>query len=229
MHIYAMIMAAGSGERMSEGQPKQLMSVGGKPMLAWSLKRIADRRNVLGVMVVTAPGMSTIMRDALAGHGADDVDMWVDGGTRRQDSVRLGLAALPADATHILIHDAARPCIGADALQRILDGLRESDAVVPAVPAVDTLVRMDNRYITEIVDRSEIAAVQTPQAFELNLIRRAHAHADEHGIEASDDGTLVLAIGERVLSVEGSRDNIKVTYPGDVALAEAILNNVSDI
>jgi len=222
MNIFAVIVAAGSGERFG-GRPKQLAPLSGMPMLAWSVKRLGDRRNITGLVCVVPPRGGDDIRGGLEGFGVGDIDAWPEGGETRQESVRNGLAALPPEATHVLIHDAARPCVTERLISRLTDALRDHDAVVPVTPAVDTLVHVEGDSVDRVVDRSHIAGVQTPQAFELGLIRRAHAAAKDTGTTASDDGSLVLALGERLATVEGERMNIKVTYAEDMAIADAIL------
>jgi 2-C-methyl-D-erythritol 4-phosphate cytidylyltransferase len=222
MNIFAIIVAAGSGERFG-GRPKQLAPLRGMPMLAWSIKRLGDRRNITGLVCVVPPGGGDDIRAGLADFGGGDIDAWPEGGATRQDSVRKGLAVLPQEATHVLIHDAARPCLTGRLISRITDALRDHDAVVPVTPCVDTIVHTEGEYVDHVVDRSHIVGVQTPQAFELSLIRRAHTAANNAGAIASDDGSLVLALGGVLATVEGERMNIKVTYPQDMAIAEAIL------
>jgi 2-C-methyl-D-erythritol 4-phosphate cytidylyltransferase len=134
-----------------------------------------------------------------------------------------GLQALPEGTTRVLIHDAARPCVSRALLDRIVAALDRHDAVVPAVGAVDTLVRERDGAVEAILDRVHVSGVQTPQAFAVDVIVRAHAEARKRGFHSSDDGSLVLAIEEPVATVPGDRMNLKVTYPEDLAIAEAIL------
>ena len=222
MNIFAIIVAAGTGGRFG-GEPKQLAPLCGMPMLAWSIKRLGDRRNITGLVCVVPPGGGDAIRSGLHDFGAGDIDAWPEGGATRQESVRSGLAALPPQATHVLIHDAARPCVTGQLISRLTDALREHDAVVPAISAVDTLVHVEGAVVDRVVDRSHIVGVQTPQAFDLRLIRRAHDVARKAGTSASDDGSLVLALGGNLATVEGERTNIKVTYPEDLGVADAIL------
>jgi 2-C-methyl-D-erythritol 4-phosphate cytidylyltransferase len=147
------------------------------------------------------------------------------GGETRQESVFNGLRALPEGVTHVLIHDAARPCVSSALIERALDALGAHDAVVPAVAATDTLIRDHQGRVDAIIDRVHVAGVQTPQAFRLELIVRAHREAKVRGLKSSDDGSLVLALGEPVHTIPGERTNIKVTFREDVAIAEAILRN----
>ena len=137
--------------------------------------------------------------------------------------MRLGLETLDADCGFVLIHDAARPCVGADLIGGVIGALSGGGAVVPVLPAVDTLVRESDGAVDAILDRVHISGVQTPQGFHSALILRAHRSAKAKGFTSSDDGSLVFALGEKVRTIEGERTNIKITYPEDAAVAEAIL------
>lgn len=225
-HIAALIMAAGRGERFSGGGSKQLALVGGRPMVAWSIERMASCQEIEHVALVIPRAQSDEWRATLAEPSGQMVDGVVEGGDRRQDSVRLGLEALPDDITHVLIHDAARPCLSAELLERIVGELRDNGAVVPVIPVVDTLVVERNDTVEAIIDRGNVALVQTPQAFEKQLVRRAHRSAFASGLESSDDGSLVLSLGETVKTIPGDRANIKVTYAEDIPVAEKILTRL---
>ena len=216
-------MAAGRGDRFEGNTPKQLALVNGRPMIAWSIERFSTCAAVETIILVVPPDQTGAWQAAMAEPSGGHVSNLVNGGERRQDSVRLGIEALPEDVTHVLVHDAARPCLSAKLLDRIVGALNNSDAVVPVVPVVDTLVVDTNGRVDAIVDRATIAGVQTPQAFEKQLLLRAHRKALADGLRSSDDGSLVLALGESVTTVSGDRLNIKVTYPDDVPVAEAIL------
>jgi len=223
-HVVALIMAAGKGDRFEGAAPKQLALVGGRPMVAWSIERFANCPDIKGIYLVIPPEQTDAWRATLAEPSGGHVSGVVQGGDRRQDSVRLGVEALPEEATHVLVHDAARPCLSSGLVDRIVAALDGHDAVVPVVPAVDTLVVDAGGAVDAIVDRANIAGVQTPQAFEKQLLRKAHRKAFADELKSSDDGSLVLALGERVATVAGERTNIKVTYPEDVAIAEAMLD-----
>jgi len=215
----AIIVAAGAGERMSGDTPKQLAPLAGRPMVAWSALRLSQVCD--DVVVVAPPGREDEMRSALAEF--EKVRAVVAGGATRQESVFNGLGALPEGASRVLVHDAARPCVSRDLVRRILDALYDRDAVVPAVPAVDTLIRERDACVDAILDRVHVSTVQTPQGFAADLLLRAHREARKNGLQSSDDGSLVLALGVTVATVAGERTNVKVTYPEDVAVAEAIL------
>jgi len=223
MHAVAMIMAGGSGERFG-GATKALTQIAGKPMVAWSVALFGGLAEVKGIVIVVPPGAESQFRTAVATHAAK-VRAVVAGGATRQESVRLGLAALPAQTTHVLVHDAARPCVSDELVKRVHGALYDHSAVVPVINATDTLILQTGaQQVKEVVQRSQIGHVQTPQGFTVPLLQRAHARARDAGTTATDDGSLVLALGEQVATVAGEPNNLKVTYPDDVAIAAAILS-----
>lgn len=216
-------MAAGAGDRFAGSEPKTFYRLLGRPLLVWAAERFGLRRDIDPVTVVCAPGDEGRVEETLAAHGVTRVSRIVPGGSTRQDSVRRGLDATDPSCRTVLVHDAARPCVTLSLIDRVVDTLRTRDAVVPVWPVVDTLVRRANGRIDEIVDRSRVSGAQTPQGFRAELLARAHRSATEKGISSSDDGSLVLALGEEVWSVVGERTNVKITYIEDVPIAEAIL------
>lgn len=197
MSAWAVIVAAGSGDRF--GGPKQYADLDGRRVLDWSLTIARDACD--GVVVVVPPDR--------AGDAEPLADVVVPGGATRSESVRAGLAAVPADADVVLVHDAARPWAARDVWDRVLQGVAAgADAVVPAVPVTDTLRELGGGT----VDRGRFVAVQTPQGFPADVLRRAHAG----GAEATDDAALVEAIGGRVLLVDGDPANRKITARADL-------------
>jgi 2-C-methyl-D-erythritol 4-phosphate cytidylyltransferase len=203
---WAIVVAGGSGSRF--GAPKQFADLGGRPLVAWSLEtaRLACEGVVL-VVPANSPSNS---------WAADRV---VPGGATRSASVRAGLAAVPDDADIIAVHDAARPLARLDLWTAVLDAVKAgADGAIPASAVVDTVkeVGPDGHLVT--LDRSRLVAVQTPQAFRGELLRRAHHAASD----ATDDAALVEAAGGRVVLVEGPPDNLKVTSPSDLILAAAL-------
>ena len=216
-------MAAGSGSRFDAGTAKQTTMLDGRAMLAWSAEMLAVSARVSGLVLVAPAGQEAAFTALLAEQAARKLRAAVSGGNSRQDSVYNGLERVPEGTTHVLIHDAARPCLSTALRDRIIDALASHDAVVPAVPVTDTLIRDMDAGVDAILDRVNLAGVQTPQGFRLELIRRAHRIARERGFKSSDDGSLVLALAEKVATVPGERTNLKVTYRDDVIIAEAIL------
>jgi 2-C-methyl-D-erythritol 4-phosphate cytidylyltransferase len=202
--VWTIVVAAGSGTRF--GRPKQYQPLGGRRVLDWSL---AAARSVGGVVLVVAPDR--------VGTPEPAADVVVAGADTRSGSVRAGLAAVPADADVVLVHDAARPLatprLFAAVVVAVVEG--SADAVVPGVPVVDTL----RARAGGVVDRSELVVVQTPQGFPAATLREAHAG----GAEGTDDASLVEAAGGTVVVVDGAPTNLKLTYPTDLPVAETLL------
>ena len=203
MSTWAVVVAAGSGERF--GERKQYQPLGDRRVVDWAIA--AARQHCDGVVLVVPP--------EVASEPEPTADVVVAGGATRAASARAGLAAVPEDAAVIVVHDAARPVPVPEVWARVLAAVAEgADAAVPGVPVTDTL-RMAGGAA---VDRSGFVAVQTPQAFAAAALRSAHAG----GADASDDATLVEAAGGRVVVVEGDSANVKITAPIDLALAELL-------
>lgn len=198
--VAAIVLAAGSGTRF--GGSKHTLRIGDEPLWARCV-RILEEAGVEEVVVV------------------GDVPDGVPGGPRRRDSVANGLSHVSSD--WVLVHDAARPLVSVELVGSILRALASTDAdgVIPAVPVTDTVKRVDGTRVTETVDRSSLVAVQTPQAFRTASLSAAHA-AD--GDEATDDASLIERWGGIVETVPGDRDNIKVTYPEDLARLDSIVD-----
>jgi 2-C-methyl-D-erythritol 4-phosphate cytidylyltransferase len=203
--VWAIVVAGGGGRRF--GGPKQFEDLHGRRVLDWSL---AAAEAACDGVVAVVPGDR--LSDAPAGS--------VAGGATRSESVRAGLAAVPADAEIVVVHDAARPLAGAELFHRTVAAVRAgADAAIPGVPFVDTVKRVVDGRVVETLDRSRLVAVQTPQAFRAVMLRRAHAGASE----ATDDAGLVEALGGKVVVVEGDPRNLKLTSPDDLVVARALL------
>lgn len=224
--VDVLIMAAGTGSRFRDGEPKQFAVIAGRPMIVHSVGRFASVARVDRITLVVAPDQEDLARSVVAGFTFPKVARVVAGGETRQKSVFLGLKALDPDSEHVLIHDAARPCVTISLIEAVLDALSSCDAVIPAVPAVDTLVLSRDGYLDALLDRVDVSGVQTPQGFRTELALRAHRRAEARGISSSDDGSLVFALDERVRVIPGERTNVKVTYEEDVRVAEAVLGGV---
>ena len=192
----------------------------GRPLLAESLERLDRSDWIDAIVVAAAPGWeepSILLAEELV---ASKVVSVVTGGATRAASVRAALAEVPDEALVVLVHDAARPLLSDDVVERVLGPLGEGfDGAVPGLPVSDTLKRHDGGVVTGTVDRSGLVAVQTPQAFPLGVLRAAHAAGDE----ATDCASLVEAAGGRVRIVEGDARLLKVTTPEDLELVERLL------
>jgi 2-C-methyl-D-erythritol 4-phosphate cytidylyltransferase len=200
--VWAIVVAAGVGQRF--GGPKQFEPLGPGTVLERSLA--VARQAADGVVVVVPAGR-------VPGRGE------VGGGATRSDSVRCGLAAVPADAEVIVVHDGARPFASTDLYQAVIDAVRAgADGAVPGLPVTDTIKLVDDDgSVVRTPDRDHLVAVQTPQAFAAVRLRAAHAGAPQ----GTDDAALVEALGGRVVVVAGEADNRKLTVPEDLDWARA--------
>ena len=213
----AVVVAAGSGSRAGGG--KQWRALGGKPVLRWSVEALL-KAGAQDVIVVISPGSETEAAAAL-----DGLSGWraVVGGASRADSVRAGLAALGGpDTRPVLVHDAARPFLSAAVIARCVAALNEADGALPALPVADSLRRATDGIVSGAVEREALWRAQTPQAFRLKTLTDAFAAwpADE---AATDEATVVERNGGRVRIVEGDARLMKLTFPEDFAMAEALI------
>jgi 2-C-methyl-D-erythritol 4-phosphate cytidylyltransferase len=207
----ALLVAAGSGERLGAGRPKAFVELAGRPMLAWSLDALR------------AAGISEIVIALPAGHDAPDGCVGVAGGTTRSESVRAALAAAPP-ADHVVVHDAARPLVTPEHFRAALAALADADCAIAAAPVTDTVKEAGaDRLVTATLDRTRLWAIQTPQAFRRAALERALALPDELLAQATDDAWLVERTGGTVRVVESTPANFKVTTPHDLRLADHLL------
>jgi len=202
--VWVIVVAAGRGERF--GSAKQFEELAGRRVVDWSID--AARSVADGVVLVVPPEAAAEIEPA--------VDAVVAGGDTRSASVRAGLELVPDDATVVLVHDAARPVASRSLFRSVVDAVvAGADVVVPTISVVDTIRRRDGAF----VDRDELGAVQTPQGFAAGALRTAHLGAPE----ATDDASLVEALGGRLRIVQGERWNLKITEPDDLLVAAALL------
>lgn len=215
------VPAAGRGERLGPGAPKALRTLAGQPILLHAVSNLATARDV-DLIVVAVPEESVEESRALLA-GIEMPIILVSGGDTRQDSVARGLLALPPEVDVVLVHDAARPLVPAEVVDRVVAAVRAgADAVIPTLGLVDTVKEVDPEgYVVRTVDRSGLHAVQTPQGFAREILQRAHATSD--GGDATDDAGLVERMGVPVRVVAGHEEALKITRPLDLVLAEAIL------
>jgi 2-C-methyl-D-erythritol 4-phosphate cytidylyltransferase len=223
LSVWAVLAAAGRGERLGVDQPKAFAPLRGRPLLAESLERLEASAWVDSIVVVAPPGWEEPVILLAEELGCGKVVASVAGGETRGDSVRLGVAEVGAEAAVILVHDAARPLVSEDVIERVVAPLSEGwDGAVPGLPLVDTVKRVAaDGAIVETLPRAELVAVQTPQAFVADVLRQAVA-GDEL-LQSTDCASLVEAQGGRVKVVEGDALLKKVTTADDLALVESWL------
>lgn len=219
--VAAIVPAAGSGQRLGAGQPKALVPVGGRPMLERAVAcLVADGR--IGLVVVCAPpGLEAVMGDAARQAARDVAVVVVTGGSTRAESVALGLAAVPTSIGIVLVHDAARCLVPVSVVAAVIDAVAAgAHAVVPGADVVDTIRQLGADGTSRTIDRAWLRAVQTPQGFRADDLRRAHASGDPG---ATDDAGMVEALGLPVALVPGTPRAFKVTTALDLMLAEALV------
>jgi 2-C-methyl-D-erythritol 4-phosphate cytidylyltransferase len=228
MNTIAIILAAGSGARFNSPVPKQFLRIAGRSLLEICLERFRDHPGIDGIILVSPADRLGMAEKTVAEGPFPKVIRVLAGGRTRQESSAIGSTAAPESAENVLIHDAARALVPAGIITRVLEALAHARAVMPVLPVNDTTIRVDEAgTVAAILDRAKLRRVQTPQGFKLEIIRRAHELARAEGFSgAGDDCSLVLRYGlAPVVTVEGAAGNIKITYPQDLVIAEALLRN----
>jgi len=217
--VTVVIAAAGSGTRFGAEKNKVYTDVLGKPLLGWTLEAFAACAEVGRIVLIGAATETEGLWELGDRYSQGKLHAVVQGGGTRQDSVRFGLDSVSSD--HVLIHDAARCCITPSTIQAVIGAARVYQAVSLVRPVTDTLIRRSG----ETVDRELLVAVETPQGFQTELLRRAHLSARNEGYLATDDAGLVRRLGRSVHLLESTAANPKVTYPDDLVFVEALLSS----
>lgn len=229
MRTVAVVLAGGAGQRLGGGLPKQLQVLAGKPMVEHSVAAFEEAPGIDAVLLVMAAGFAEAASKQLAGGQYRKLIDVIEGGATRADSTRRAIAALGARECNVLLHDAARPLLDQRIIADCVTALGRCQAVGVVVPSPDTIVVVSDGVMTGMPDRESLRRCQTPQGFRLSVIKRAHelalgdpALAD---VAATDDCGVVLRYLPEVAIhvVPGSERNIKITYPSDLAVAEAML------
>lgn len=232
MKTVAIVLAAGSGSRMHNDVKKQYMEIGGKPLIYYSLKAFEESVIDDIVLVVSRGDVDYVKKDIVAKYGFDKVVAVAEGGLARYHSVRLGLQATNKDYDYAFIHDGARPFIDREIIMRALQAVKEYKACVVGMPAKDTIKIADEKgFAASTPDRNLMWTIQTPQVFSYKMILELYQRLDREegelmakGINITDDAMVVEYYTDtKVKLVEGSYDNIKITTPEDIAVAEAII------
>jgi 2-C-methyl-D-erythritol 4-phosphate cytidylyltransferase len=219
---WAVLVAAGRGERLGSERPKAFANLRGRALITESLERLEGSEWVEAIVVAAPEGWEEPVILVAEELGASKVHAVVRGGATRADSVRAAVAEVPEGAAVVLVHDAARPLLPEDVIERVLTALGEGwDGVVPGLPLADTVKRVEGGHVVETLDRSDLYAIQTPQAFPADTLRRALARAPA---TTTDCAGFVEAAGGRVAIVEGDPRLVKVTAPDDVAFVESLLD-----
>ena len=218
--VAVVIPAGGVGTRLGRRTPKQFLALGGAPILVATVRHFVRHRRVNSV-VVAAPAAHVERTRRMLERGRGAPVTVVEGGGTRQESVSRGLAAVPADSALVVVHDAVRPFITRALIDAVLGAARATGAAICALPIAETVKRVSGGVVESTVDRAELVAVQTPQAFRADLLREAHDKARRDGFIGTDDAMLVERLGQSVQVVPGLAENVKITTPVDLRRARA--------
>ena len=229
--LVAIVPAAGAGKRLGLGINKAFAVLRGAPLIVHCLRMLAQTELVAEAIVVLAPAEVDEGRTLLASYQAEYFPTLpikvVAGGKERQDSVANALAAVPADAAYIAVHDGARPFAGRAVFARTLAAAKEQGAAIAAVPVKNTIKVVDaNGVVVDTPVRSTLVAVQTPQVFRAQLLKDSYAHLAAHPAAVTDDASVVELVGHKVVVAVGRYENIKITTPEDLVLAEHFLEEL---
>ena len=239
---YVIIVAGGKGLRMGSDIPKQFLPIGGKPVLMRTIERFREYSEDLQIILVLPKAQQQYWQDLCqqyhfplpqSGEAGEGLYILADGGETRFHSVQHGLALIPDDAEGVVgVHDGVRPFPSIDVIARCYETARTEKAVIPVIPVVETLRHLEgasncqlstiNSQLSKTVPRGDYRLVQTPQTFDIQLLKAANRQPYNDGF--TDDASVVEAYGHPITLVEGNRENIKITTPYDLIVAEAIIN-----
>ena len=224
--VHLLIPAAGTGRRMGSDRNKLLLGVRSQPIISWTLKAAEASHYISWIGIISQPTDWQDFKAILAHQNLTKPVELIQGGSTRQESVYNGLQALPNSAMQVLIHDGARCLATGDLLDRCAYALSHCHSLIAAVPVKDTIkVVGANGIVQSTPDRRQLWAAQTPQGFDVKLLKQCHAEGIRQGWEVTDDAALCEKCGYNVQIVEGEETNLKVTTPQDLAIAEFILKN----
>jgi 2-C-methyl-D-erythritol 4-phosphate cytidylyltransferase len=228
--IIAIVPAAGLGKRFDASKRKTFVNVNGVPLLICTLKRLHGEHSITEIVPVLSQEDIEKGFELVKEHELNKIKRIAPGGKERQDSIYNALRLLEETGidlygnSRVLIHDGVRPVIPEGMIEKLMDGAGDVDGVIPGIPVKDTIKEVDtNDIVISTLNRENIRAVQTPQVFSFNIIKKAYDRAYEEGFYATDDAALVERVGGNVKIIEGSPFNIKVTTPEDLEMVEYLL------
>jgi len=222
MRASAIVVAAGSGKRLGSDFAKAFVPLAGHPMLYYALRTIASVDSIVEAVIAVPAGMEAQARAIADSAGLLIPIKLTPGGSQRQHSVRLALQLISAESDLVIVHDAARPFATRGIFEACLEAASRAGGAIAAVPVADTLKRADGKTISATVARDGLWQAQTPQAFQRELLVRAHRQAEAEQTVATDDADLVERLGAKVEIVDGAALNFKITTPADLQLAAAL-------
>jgi 2-C-methyl-D-erythritol 4-phosphate cytidylyltransferase len=219
MQLYAIIVAGGSGKRMGADTPKQFIELAGRPVLMHTIERFREFNEKIEIITVLPENQLRYWRELQAKYSFNVPQTLVKGGSARFFSVRNGLEFVTAPGL-VAIHDGVRPLVSSDTIRRCFEEAGKSGSAVPVISPLDSLRMIDEKG-NEVVDRRKIRIIQTPQVFDSVLLKKAYTQ--KYQPEFTDDATVFELMGEKINLVDGNRENIKITTPEDLLIADALL------
>ncbi|MGH9356336.1 MAG: 2-C-methyl-D-erythritol 4-phosphate cytidylyltransferase [Terriglobia bacterium] len=219
MSVLGIIPAAGFGTRMGGGTPKQFLSLEGAPIFIYTLRKFDAVRAIDELVLAVRDEETARARQALAGERFSRRVCLAGGGSTRQETVARALASATRPPEIVVVHDAVRPFVTAEMIERAIEAARQDGAAIFGIPSVDTLKQVEQDAVLGTVPRERIALAQTPQAFRYDLLREAFDRALADGFQGTDESSLVERLGARVTMLRGSDRNIKITKPSDLPIA----------
>jgi 2-C-methyl-D-erythritol 4-phosphate cytidylyltransferase len=229
-NVTALIPAAGMGKRMGKAVAKQFLPLGDKPMLAHTLlvfQRASEIDEIIPIL--SQEDMETSLREVIERYHITKVKTLVVGGKERQDSVANGLKKIEKDTSIVLVHDGVRPFVTPEMIRDVVDHAKKGVCVTVGVPIKDTIKEVDDAgFVRSTLERSRLWAIQTPQAFPVKILKRAYEESYARRVYGTDDAMLVERAGGKVHVIMGSYENIKITTPEDLLVAEEILKRRLD-
>ncbi len=222
MKNYAIILASGSGSRYGDEIPKQFVKIAGKTILEHTIEIFEKAEKIDEIIVVITPQYMDLAQNIIEKNNYKKIAQLLKGGAFRKDSSYIGISAIKDNEANVLIHDCARPFLTQEIINSCIEALKTHSAIDVAIPATDTIIKVENETISSIPKRSELMCGQTPQCFRLSLIKRAHELAKNDNNFTDDCGLIVKYDLAPVYVVEGSSQNIKVTYKSDIYIADRL-------
>ena len=216
MKNYAIILASGKGSRFGGDVPKQFIKINGKTILEHTIEVFEKSSDIDEIIVVITPEYHNLAQDILSENNYKKISKLLNGGKERKDSSYIGVSAIEDAEANVLIHDCARPFVSQEIISNCVKTLENNDACVVAIPSVDTIYKIEDNKIKSIPKRSELMCAQTPQCFKLSLIKRAHELSKNDSDFTDDCGLVVKYNLSDIHIVQGSSENIKITYKSDI-------------
>ncbi len=223
MRAVAIIPAAGTGTRMKSPSPKQFLSLEGSPIIIHTLRKFARCKLIQKIIVPLRKADMAQFQSLLETEGLATIVQTVAGGLHRQDSVYNGFKEIEDESTVVVIHDAVRPFVDVESLEAVIREASHKGSAILAIPCVDTVKQIERNLVVATLPRDKIVLVQTPQAFRYGLLREAFEKAQTDHFYATDESCLVERLGYEVVVLRGSEQNIKITKPADLPLAELLM------